>query len=169
ILIGRRLRRAMRLGSAVALTLLAGAAGAENWPQWRGPERTGRSSETGLPLRWSATLNVAWKLPMPERSGSTPIVWGDRVFLSVAAGERLELWCVERAKGTVLWRRPLGGGNVSPRKHNMSSPSPVTDGKTVWVITGTGVLKAFDFAGAEGWSRDLQKDYGPFGLMWGYS
>jgi len=159
----------MPFPSALAVALLAAATGAENWPEWRGPERTGRSSETGLPLRWSATENVAWKLPMPERSGSTPIVWGDRVFLSVAAGDRLDLWCVDRAKGTAAWRRPLGGGNVSPRKHNMSSPSPVTDGKTVWVMTGTGVLKAFDFAGAERWARDIPKDYGPFGLLWGYA
>jgi outer membrane protein assembly factor BamB len=55
------------------------------------------------------------------------------------------------------------------RKHNMSSPSPVTDGRTVYVMTGTGILKAFDFQGAEKWSRDIQKDYGPFGLNWGYA
>ena len=151
------------------LALLAGSAGAGDWPQWRGPELSGRSPETGLPLRWTASENVAWKLPMPERSGSTPIVSGDRVFLSVAAGDHLDLWCIDRAKGVVIWKRPLGGGNVSPRKHNMSSPSPVTDGRTVWVMTGTGVLKAFDFGGAERWARDIQKDYGAFGLMWGYS
>ena len=51
----------------------------------------------------------------------------------------------------------------------MSSPSPVTDGTHVWVMTGTGVLKAFDFAGKEIWARDIQKDYGPFGLNWGYA
>ena len=154
---------------ALLLILLAGAGRAEDWPQWRGPDRTGRSSEKDLPLRWSATENLAWKLPLPERSGSTPIVWGDRLFLSVASGDHLELWCVDRARGTLAWKRPLGGGNVTPRKHNMSSPSPVTDGETVWVMTGTGILKAFDFAGAERWSRDIQKDYGPFGLLWGYA
>jgi outer membrane protein assembly factor BamB len=153
----------------VALFFLAAAGAGDDWPEWRGPERTGRSAETGLPLRWSASENLAWKLPLPERSGSTPIVWGERVFLSVASGDRLELWCVDRGKGAPLWKRPLGGGNVSPRKHNMSSPSPVTDGRTVWVITGTGILKAFDLAGAERWSRDIQKDYGRFGLQWGYA
>ena len=55
------------------------------------------------------------------------------------------------------------------RKQNMSSPSPVTDGKTVWVMTGTGILKAFDFDGTELWARDIQKDYGRFGLNWGYA
>src|SRR4029077_3655584 len=54
-------------------------------------------------------------------------------------------------------------------KQNMSSPSPATDGKHVWIMTGTGILKAFDFAGAEIWARDLQRDYGRFGLNWGYA
>jgi outer membrane protein assembly factor BamB len=68
-----------------------------------------------------------------------------------------------------MWKTPLSGGNTMMRKQNMSSPSPVTDGTTVWVMTGTGILKAFDFKGAELWSREIQKDYGPFGLNWGYA
>src|SRR3712207_9245893 len=88
------------------------------------------------------TLFRSWKLAMPDRSGSTPIVWGERVFLNVAEGEDLSLWCVDRSKGTVLWKRKLGGGNAMMRKHNMSSPSPVTDGKSVWVMTGTEIGRA---------------------------
>src|SRR6266850_1466730 len=147
---------------------------AENWPQWRGPTLDGLSGEKNLPVRWSTTQNVTWKLPLPAWSGSTPIVWGDRIFLNVAedlnmqAGDNLNLWCVDRARGTVLWKRPLGGGNHREQKQNMSSPSPVTDGQQVWVMTGTGILKAFDFAGTERWARDIQKDYGRFGLNWGY-
>ena len=76
---------------------------------------------------------------------------------------------VDRNKGTVRWKRPLGGGNRRMMKQQMSSPSPVTDGRTVWVMTGTGVLKAFDFDGKERWARDIQKDYGRFGLQWGYA
>jgi outer membrane protein assembly factor BamB len=68
-----------------------------------------------------------------------------------------------------IWKKRLGGGNTKMRKQNMSSPSPVTDGKSVYVMTGTGVLKGFDFAGNEQWSRDIQKDYGQFGLNWGYA
>jgi outer membrane protein assembly factor BamB len=127
------------------------------------------SRETGLPLRWSATENVAWKLPLPDLSGATPIIWGGHVFLNVAEGDALALWAVDRKAGTVLWKRPLGAGNVKMRKQNMSSPSPVTDGKSVYVMTGTGVFKAFDFEGKERWSRDLQKEYGSFGLNWGYA
>src|SRR6185503_1367236 len=95
--------------------------------------------------------------------------WGERIFLNVADGDSLSLWCVERGKGTVAWKRPLGAGNVKMRKHNMSSPSPVTDAAGVYVVTGTGVLKGFSLDGRELWSRDLQKDYGAFGLNWGYA
>jgi outer membrane protein assembly factor BamB len=148
---------------------LAGPTFAENWPQWRGPERDGTSRETGLPLRWSATENVAWKLALPAWSGSTPIVWGERIFLNVADGDALELWCASRASASVLWKRPMGGGNHKQRKQNMSSPSPVTDGKSVFVMTGTGIFKGFDLDGNELWVRDIQKDYGAFGLNWGYA
>ena len=78
-------------------------------------------------------------------------------------------WGVDRTKGTVLWKKLLGSGNVKMRKHNMSSPSPVTDGKSVYVMTGTGILKGFDFTGKELWARDIQKEYGEFGLNWGYA
>ena len=105
---------------------------------------------------------------MPAWSGSTPIVWGDRIFLSVAEGGDLYLWCVDRARGTVRWKQRLGSGNTRMRKQNMSTPSPVTDGTLVWVMTGTGILKAFDIDGKALWSRDIQRDYGRFGLQWGY-
>ena len=141
---------------------------AENWPQWRGPSLNGLSSEKNLPVRWSPTENIVWKLALPAWSGSTPIVWGDRIFLNVAEGSQLFLWCVDRAKGVVRWKQPLGSGNVRMQKQNMSSPSPVTDGQHVWAMTGTGILKAFDFEGKELWARDIQADYGAFGLQWGY-
>jgi len=154
--------------TAAAVLAVSVAAGAD-WPQWRGPELNGSSPETGLPLRWTTEENVAWRLALPSWSGSTPIVSGERIFLNVADGDDLELWCVDRAKGGVLWKKPLGAGNVKMRKQNMSSPSPVTDGRSVFVITGTGVLKGFDVDGRELWSRDLQKEYGAFGLNWGYA
>ena len=142
---------------------------AEHWPQWRGPQLNGTSTETGLPLRWSTTQNITWKLAMPERSGSTPIVWGDVVFVNVGEGPQLALWAVDRNTGAVRWKRPLGAGNRRLMKQQMSSPSPVTDGRMVWVMTGTGVLKAFDLDGTERWTRDIQKEYGRFGLQWGYA
>jgi outer membrane protein assembly factor BamB len=129
----------------------------------------GISAEKNLPVRWSTTENITWKLAMPERSGATPIVWGDHVFLNVGEGSGLSLWAVDRASGAVRWKRPLGDGNRRMMKQQMSSPSPVTDGRSVWVMAGTGVLKAFDFGGKELWARDIQAEYGRFGLMWGYA
>jgi outer membrane protein assembly factor BamB len=144
------------------------AAAAENWPQWRGPQLNGMSRETGLPVRWSKTDGLAWTLLLPAWSGSTPIVWGDHLFLNVAEGPGVFLWSVDRATGSVRWKRPLSSGNRQIRKQNMSSPSPVTDGTSVWVMTGTGILKAFDLEGHEKWTRDIQRDYGPFGQLYGY-
>ena len=152
----------------IGLTTAAARLSADNWPQWRGPTQNGVSTERNLPVRWTRTENIAWKLAMPSWSGSTPIVWGDCIFLNIAEGNGLSLWSVNRTDGVVRWKRPLGGGNVRMRKQNMSTPSPVTDGTAVWVMTGTGILKAFDFDGNERWLRDIQKDYGRFGLNWGY-
>ena len=164
--------KAMSLRIAAALTALTLSAAtnayAENWPQWRGPSLNGISPETNLPVKWSTTENIAWKLPMPSWTGSTPIVWGDRIFLNVAENGSLFLWAVDRNKGEAIWKRHLSDGDHRQRKQNMSTPSPVTDGTNVWVMTGTGILKAFDFSGKELWMRDIQKEYGRFGLNWGY-
>ena len=142
---------------------------ADNWPQWRGPLLNGLSNEKNLPVKWSPEENVTWKLQMPAWTGSTPIVWNNQIFLNIAEGGNLNLWSIDRNKGTVLWKKLLGGGDVKLRKQNMSSPSPVTDGRSVWALTGTGILKGFDFKGNEIWTLDIQKEYGKFGLNWGYA
>lgn len=157
------------LAFCLFLLLAAPVTRADDWPTWRGPNSDGISHEKNLPTNWSATENIDWKLALPGRSGATPIIWNDRIFLTTGAGDNIEIWAVDRNSGKPFWKRPLGGGNVLMRKHNMSSPSPVTDGNSVWVMTGTGILKSFDFSGKEQWSRDIQKDYGAFGLNWGYA
>jgi outer membrane protein assembly factor BamB len=153
------------------LILISTAALSANWPAWRGPMRNGVSTETNLPVSWSPKENIAWKLDLPQWSGATPIIWGETIFLNVAEADlnNLSLWAVGRTSGQVLWKKHLSAGNNKQRKQNMSSPSPVTNGTTVWAITGTGILKAFDFKGTELWTRDIQKDYGRFGLNWGYA
>ena len=172
----------------------------ENWPQWRGPQGNGVSQATGLPTTWSATDNIVWKTSLPSWSGGTPVIWGERIFLTSPSaidsaaikeaeqqepeesqgrrrrrqhrhpgGEELLLLCLAKKDGAVLWSRPLDQGNQIYRKHNNTSPSPVTDGKHVWAITGNGVVTAFDMEGKEIWQQDLQSAYGPFGLQWGYA
>ena len=157
------------IGISLAIGFLERNASAENWPQWRGPALNGVSSEKNLPVKWTTEENVVWKVAMPGLSGSTPIVWRNHIFLNVADNGNLFLWALDKSKGEVLWKKPLGGGDVKMRKHNMSSPSPVTDGRSVYIMTGTGVLKGFDFSGKELWTRDIQKEYGEFGLNWGYA
>ncbi len=143
---------------------------AENWPNWRGPTRDGVSSEVNLPVEWDAERNIAWKLEMPGWSGSTPIIWDNLIFVNVAVDDdNLELWSVDRNTGTINWVRHLSDGNRRLRKQNMSSPSPVTDGRHVWVMTGTGTLTAFDVMGNTLWTRNIPESYGPFGLNWGYA
>lgn len=161
----------MRTGTPLALflTLVSLPAFAENWPQWRGPTLNGISTEKDIPVRWTSTENVAWKLPMPSKTGATPIIWGNKVFLNIADGDDLYLWCVDKTKGTLIWKKLIAPGNYKINKQNMSSPSPVTDGASVYVMTGIGILKGFDFDGKELWMRDIQKDYGKFGLNWGYA
>lgn len=165
----------MRLGFPIVTSMIVAAGvslGAENWPQWRGPNLNGVSGEKNPPLKWSASEGITWKVPMPNLSGSTPIIWRDTIFLSVADGmsesDALHILALNRADGSERWKRPMGTTNRKVRKGDMTSPSPVTDGRTVWLLTGTGVVKAFDFKGTELWARDLQKDYGTFGLNHGY-
>jgi outer membrane protein assembly factor BamB len=160
-----------RLLITCGLIALASGTSSANWPNWRGPSSDGVSGERNLPVKWGPADNIAWKLQLPQWSGATPVIWGDTIFLNVAEadGDQLSLWAVSRGNGQVLWKKHLSNGNNKQRKQNMSSPSPVTDGTTVWVMTGTGFLKAFDFKGTELWVRDIQKDYGRFGLNWGYA
>ena len=93
---------ARRFVSALFFSTLATAAvSAENWPQWRGPSANGVSAEKGLPATWTKEENVTWKLAMPDRSGATPIIWGDTIFLNVAEADKdsLSLWAVDRDQG----------------------------------------------------------------------
>ncbi len=149
--------------------LLALAAHAENWPQWRGPAFNGSSSEKNLPQTWSATEGIKWSTPLQGMSGATPVVWGDSIFVSTPdANKNLLLLCVDRKDGKVRWQKQLGTGNIEKGRGNMSSPSPVTDGKTVYALYGTGDLAALDFTGKILWQRDLGADYGRFAIMWIY-
>jgi outer membrane protein assembly factor BamB len=142
--------------------------GGDNWPNWRGPTHNGVSDETNLPLEWSTTDNIHWKLDLPGRSGSTPIVWGDQIFVVATRDDQIIMWSVDRGSGAIQWERGLGGGNRRVRKANMSTPSPITDGESVWVLTSTGLLHRFDMNGNLQWMRDIQGDYWRWGLNWGY-
>jgi outer membrane protein assembly factor BamB len=141
---------------------------AENWPQWRGPAFNGTSTETGLPSTWTKET-AKWATPLPGPSGATPAIWGDAIFVpSPDAEKNLNLLCLDRATGKVRWQKQISTGDINKGKGNMASPSPVTDGKTVWVLFGTGDLAALDFEGKILWQRSLGNDYGRFAIMWLY-
>jgi outer membrane protein assembly factor BamB len=143
---------------------------AENWPQWRGPLGNGISSEKDVPTKWSKTENVAWRLPLPGPAGATPVVWGDRIFVSSADGKELVLLCIS-TDGKELWKRSVatGNNNVRDDEGNYASPTPVTDGRHVWVFYGEGTLACFNLDGGEVWKKNLQKDYGTFEIQFGMS
>ena len=165
-----RLKQARLLFALSAIIILATAAVAENWPQWRGPLLNGISNERNLPLRWNTNENIAWRLTLPGLSASTPVIWGDKVFLNVPEGKQLYLWCVDKREGSLVWKRLIRAGELRIHpKHNQSSPSPVTDGKNVYVLNAYGALRSFDFAGNEIWAREIQQDYGRLGLRFGYA
>ncbi|MBI1356396.1 MAG: PQQ-binding-like beta-propeller repeat protein [Acidobacteria bacterium] len=169
----------------LALLLLCLAPLCAEWPQWRGPLLNGTNPEAhNVPVEWSETKNVAWRLKLPNWAAATPIVWGDTVFVTSAeegfqgfkgsgqSGEsnkdKLLLLAVDRATGAIRWRRVMGDGNRLGNKQNMASPSPVTDGEHVWTMTGNGELACWDFEGNKKWERSLEGDYGKIGLQFGY-
>jgi outer membrane protein assembly factor BamB len=159
----------MKAAFAVCIFLAAASGWAANWPQWRGPDLNGSTSETNLPSTWSKTENVLWAAPLPGPSHATPIVWDNSVFINTPdADATLLLMCFDRHSGAVRWQKQVGVGNRAKGRNNMASPSPVTDGKTVWTMFGTGDLAAFDFSGKQLWSRSLTKEYGRFVLNWLY-
>ncbi len=154
------------VSSAILLTLTT-AALAGNWPGWRGPDGTGVTTETELPLTWSATENVRWKIALPEAGNSTPIVWGERVFLTQSVGNRRTLMCVDRKDGKVLWQAgPEGTAAEQTHKGNTyCAASPATDGERVVAWFGSAGLYAWDLAGKELWRVDLGKQ----DHIWGYA
>jgi len=146
---------------------------AGDWPQWRGPALDGSADETDLPVTFSKTEDLAWSAPMPGPSAATPAVWGDRVFVSSvdkATGDLLAL-CLDLGTGSTLWQQVTGKDRKPPvgRENNMASPSPVTDGKSVFFFYGNGILAAFDLDGKPRWNSNLEKDHGEFVVKWGYS
>jgi outer membrane protein assembly factor BamB len=191
---------------AVVLAGCASGAGADNWPQWRGPLGTGAFAETGLPARWSKDA-IAWKAPLGGMGVSSPIVWGDRVFVTsqqgrgtrrpgthptLARGEeagaekplgaaapaekgphKVEFLveAFQRKDGRRLWQYRLeAAGELPPvhDKHNLATPSPVTDGALVYAWFGTGQIVALDMDGTPVWKRNLARDYGPYIINWGH-
>jgi len=197
-------------GALVALAvMLGGVPMAANWPQWRGPSARGVSNASHLPTTWSKGENVAWSAALGGLGSSSPIVWGDQVFVTSQVG-RLTLsgshpmlarddaalvarekpiggrrdqpsdpsapivFIVEsfsRSDGRRLWEYRLQARGPFPtlhEKHNLATPTPVTDGEHVFAWFGTGQIVALDMRGGVVWSKHLGEEYSPFDINWGH-
>ena len=166
-------RRAPRRVTAAAFALLAVSAAAPggDWRQWRGPGLDGSADEPNVPVAIGPGGNVAWRTRLPGPSGATPIVVGERIFLASAHKRTDDLiaLCLSADNGKVLWQKALSRGRVGQRRGEIAACSPVSDGNSVWLLFGTGLLTRMDLDGRLLWQRDLTKDYGPLGIKFGYS
>src|SRR5262249_3819592 len=147
---------------------IAAAACAEDWPAFRGARGDGISSEKNVPLRWAPDENIKWKTPLPGPGNSSPIVSGNRVFLTCAtdAGEHRGLYCYDRKTGSLIWARvaSYSGKDLTHDTNPYCGSSAAADGKHVVVWHGSAGLYCYDYDGKELWSRDL----GVFKHIWGY-
>jgi outer membrane protein assembly factor BamB len=153
----------------LVFALLFSPAFAADWPQWRGPLFNGSTTETNLKARFSKQEDLLWSTPLPGRSGATPVVWGDAIFVpSPDAQKNLVMLCVDRVTGKLRWQREVGIGDRVVGKNNMASCSAVTDGQRVYALFGTSDFAAFDFAGSQVWQISLRKEFGGFADMFLY-
>src|SRR5215212_6842254 len=148
----------MRRLILLALLLACPVTRAGEWPGWRGPKGDGHSDETSVPTKWSDTENVAWKVAVPGKGHSSPVVWGDRIFLTTALEQEQKrvLLCLDRKTGKTLWQRVVVTSPLE-KKHYLNSyasATPVTDGKHVWVAFFEQPkidLVCYDMDGNEAW------------------
>jgi len=141
------------------IAAVSGAALGENWPAWRGPRGDGTSLEKNVPINWSTTESIVWKVPIPGKGHASPIVWGDRIFVVTAVEELNQrlLLCLDRKKGRVLWQRVVLESPLE-KLHTLNSrasSTPASDGKKVYVSfldRDKMFVAAYDFDGNEVWS-----------------
>ncbi|MGE3803400.1 MAG: PQQ-binding-like beta-propeller repeat protein, partial [Gemmataceae bacterium] len=172
-------------GALLLVCCLTATTSAGNWPGWRGPTGQGTSPDKNLPVKWSPSENVRWKVALPDSGNSTPIIWGDRVFVTQAsdktwpvkpadgmkivgnanytprygAAGRRSVLCFNRADGKLLWQRDVVYKEKEPTHPDnpYCSESPVTDGERVIASHGPAGVVCYDFDGKEVWKRDVGK------------
>ena len=185
------LRRLLLIGAFLTTALQALAADKSQsdrsnryWPQWRGPLGNGVAPHAKPPVEWNEKKNIRWKTTLPGRGHSTPVVWGDRLFLTTAVpfGEKLKprysgapgahdnlpvtqrhkfiALAVNRGNGKILWQKTLHSALPHEGAHDtgsLASHSPVTDGKRLYVCFGSYGLYCLDLEGNLKWRADLGK------------
>lgn len=148
---------------------LAAEEPAGNWPRFRGPEGFGHSAETSLPTQWDDS-SIAWRVKLPVAGHSSPVIWGDRIFLTGSTGSgsavRRSVLCLDRRTRKVLWNREVarGPGEKLHKMNSWATPSCATDGEFVVAFFGDGGLHCFDVNGKPRWNRDLGRFPGGWGV-----
>ena len=140
--------------------LIASSLFADDWPAFRGPEGNGFSAETDV----SATLKQSWKVDLPGRGLSSPIVIGGKVFITASSGnlqDRLHVFCFSSKDGSTLWERQFWstGRTMAHEKTNIAAPTPVSDGKNIYALYSCNDLVCLDLEGNLKWLRGLTRDY----------
>lgn len=152
-------RGAALAGDPPVAMIAPGGDALKYWPSWRGPSGQGVVEGKGYQDTWSDTENILWRVAVPGRGHSSPIVWGDRIFLTTAApdGSSRSILCYRRADGKLLWERVVPGAPAERLypKNSYASSSPTTDGKRVYAYFGNGGVVAVDFNGAIAWHTPL--------------
>ncbi len=152
-----------RIRAAGFFLMLLPGLRAENWPQFRGTTGLGYSTEKDLPLTWNAASgeNIAWKVPLPKGDNqySSPVVWGDRVFVTGVKNAPLEHWvmCFSVKDGALLWQANVAPGPLvlTDLRGGYGAPTPCTDGKRIYAVFGSAVVAAFDLEGKPVWRREI--------------
>jgi outer membrane protein assembly factor BamB len=178
------------VAALVMLVVISGAAADDRWPQFRGPGSLGVAEDPSLPDKWSTTENVAWKTDIPGMGWSSPIVWGDNIFLTSVissvdgekpkkglyfGGERpaptdIHRWvvyCLDFKTGKIKWEREVHKGAPASTRHlknSFASETPVTDGERVYACFGNVGIFCFDVKGKQLWA----KRWGPFKTRFGW-
>lgn len=194
------------LAPLVVVTLIAAAAQAtepasDNWPSFRGPNASGIAEGHALPTKWNAQAgeNVKWKTPIPGLGHASPVIWGDRIFVTATVsstgdpylrvglyGESPDhpenvdhdynLYCLDKNSGKILWQQTAHTGHPKVKRHikaTHANCTPTTDGKHVVAFFGSQGLFCYDMRGKLIWKKDLGRfDAGPadaVGLEWGFA
>src|SRR5262249_11294172 len=160
---------------ALMLALVGAPARAADWPNFRGPNSSGISEEKNLPTKWSDTENLAWKTDLPGPGSSSPVIWGDKVFVTCYSGYGLDaknpgdaanldrhLICVDRKTGKILWDKETKAKQPEARYtggyitlHGYASSTPAIDGERIYVFHGKSGVLAYDLDGNEQWQADV--------------
>jgi outer membrane protein assembly factor BamB len=147
------------------LAAAAGVAAASDWLQFRGPNASGATEEQNLPVEFGPGKNVLWKTALPP-GHSSPILVGSRIFLTAFEGEKLFTFCLDRQTGKILWRReaPRPRQQELHKSNSPASPSPVSDGKNIWVFFTDFGLISYGPDGNERWKTPMGPFNNPFGM-----